>query len=158
MELEKYCCEHGFIFHKGRTTTGKITYWTFNQTNTDGHNCFSIKIYPETHQIKITNKTGYYKGCVLSINHLHDIFHTMQIKEVDITNPQQVKETKKQYMKLRMKITQKVANQIKEHFGFRYEKCVDLAMRGKWWSIQSYSKIALLDIPTTAKEIIEDIE
>ncbi len=61
-------------------------------------------------------------------------------------------------MKLRMKITQKVANQIKEHFGFRYEKCVDLAMRGKWWSIQSYSKIALLDIPTTAKEIIQDIE
>lgn len=60
---------------------------------------------------------------------------------------------------MKNKIAEEIAKRIEEHYGFRWEKCINLAMSGDWY-FKKYTSAELqaLDIEALTQQTFEDID
>lgn len=157
-ELEDFCHHHGFVFRKGNNGTYRRgTYWSFYKNNEKDDTAFSIEYYPE-HRVKISSRVGAIDVSVWNVSHLLQLLESMKIDVNEVQNKEQSRATSKYKMELRMKIANDLAHRIEEHYGFYYDKCVDMAMQGEWWNTKSLSALAMLHVPTLAPQIFKDID
>lgn len=79
-ELERFCEEHGFLFHAhGSGKWGSERYWTFYQVENNADTSFSIEYFPAQHRVKIRIGANRYEGQVESLAHLKELLAVMRI-------------------------------------------------------------------------------
>ena len=79
-ELERFCEEHGFLFHAhGSGKWGHERYWTFYQVENNADTRFSIEYFPALHRVKIRVGANRYEGQVESLTHLKELLAVMRI-------------------------------------------------------------------------------
>lgn len=79
-ELERFCEEHGFLFHAhGSGKWGRERYWTYYKVENNADTRFSIEYFPVQHRIKICMGANRYEGQVESLTHLMELLAVMRI-------------------------------------------------------------------------------
>ena len=79
-ELERFCEEHGFLFHAhGSGKWGSERYWTFYQVENNADTRFSIEYFPVQQRVKIRMGANRYEGQVESLTHLKELLAVMRI-------------------------------------------------------------------------------
>lgn len=79
-ELERFCEEHGFLFHAhGSGKWGRERYWTYYKVENNADTRFSIEYFPAQHRVKIRAGANRYEGQVESLSHLKELLAVMRI-------------------------------------------------------------------------------
>lgn len=84
-DMEIFCKERGFLFHKnGSGTFGQNRYWTFYKVENNDSTVFSIEYFPVRSMIKIKKGGSCYHGTVESVDHMIQLLTAMRIKEHEL--------------------------------------------------------------------------
>lgn len=80
-EIETFCQEHGFLFHKhGSGTFGADRYWTLYKVENNDRTVFSIEYFPVRSMLKIRKEGSSYQGTVESLAHMMELLKSMRIE------------------------------------------------------------------------------
>ena len=80
-EIENFCEERGFLFHKhGSGTFGADRYWTYCKVEDNNRTLFSIEYFPVVGMLKVKSPSGIYQGVPKSLSHMKDILSVMCVE------------------------------------------------------------------------------
>lgn len=150
-EMDLYCERSGFEFHSnGRGKWGANPYWSFGN---------QVEYNPVTNQCKITASLGQYIGMIESVWHFRALLAAMQIEPDSINNAELGTKNRKEKAARKMELAKRIAKRIMIRYGFRWEKALNMAMHGQWWS--EVTRLSLLTnriVDEAARQVMDDIE
>ena len=80
-DIEFFCKEKGFLFHKhGSGTFGADRYWTFYKVENNDRTLFSIEYFPVRNVLKICTESHCFKGSPESLLHLKELLVAMRVQ------------------------------------------------------------------------------
>ena len=79
-EIECFCEEQGFLFHKhGSGTFGADRYWTYQRVENNSRVVFTIEYFPVRNMLKIRTEHCRFEGTPESLQHLKDLLVVMRV-------------------------------------------------------------------------------
>lgn len=85
IDIEGYCRDNGFLFHRnGSGTWGGDRYWTYYKVENNDKTVFSIEYFPVRNFIKISQDNNKFQGTPDSLEHLMELLSAMRINMEDI--------------------------------------------------------------------------
>lgn len=79
-EIETFCQEHGFLFHKnGSGTFGADRYWTFTKVENNTRTVFFIAYYPVRNCLKVRTDAHTYQGVPESLAHMQELLTALRV-------------------------------------------------------------------------------
>ena len=79
-EIECFCEEQGFLFHKhGSGTFGADRYWTYQRVENNSRVVFTIEYFPVRNMLKIRTEHCRFEGAPESLQHLKDLLVVMRV-------------------------------------------------------------------------------
>lgn len=150
-EMDRYCEQTGFKFHRnGRGKWGANPYWSFGNL---------VEYHPATDRCRITAPRGQYTGTVESVKHFRALLAAMQIEPDSIHDAESAAKIRKEKVTRKMELANRIAKRIMIRYGFRWEKALNMAMQGRWYSeVKRLSQMTNRIVDVAARQVMDDIE
>lgn len=148
-DIEVFLEKQGFEFH-ACIALNHCPYisWSFG----------NISYSPTTKALRAKGKYKF-AGTVDSLKQFKEVLEILEINISNYYNKARAKENAKFKMERKIIIANKVADKIQERFGFRREKCLNMAMSGSWWQrVNRTSQLRNDLVNAYAEDVISDIE
>lgn len=158
--IEAFCERRGFTFHAhGRGKWGAFPYYTFERAEAETQRAFKIVHLPHTNTTTIESAQGTFRGTVETVDVLRQLLEAMGIGFDAVDDRAVAHDNAVFKMERKLELAKRIAARIQQVYGFRTEKCVDMAMRGDWWAETCHiSQLSNRQVDDFAAQVLADIK
>lgn len=158
--MEGLCESRGFTFHMhGSGKWGAFPFYTFERTNDETAQWFKIAHFPHSGVTTIESPHGTFRGVAETTDIFRQLLEAMGISFDAVDDRAVAHDNAVFKMERKMELANRIAARIQQVYGFRTEKCVDIAMKGEWWAKTKYiSQLSNRQVDAFADQILADIK
>lgn len=158
--MEGFCERRGFTFHaRGSGKWGAFPYYSFERPDDETQRAFKIAYFPHSATTTIESPRGTFRGTVETVDVLRLLLDAMGISFDAVDDRAVAHDNAVFKLERRMALANRIAARIHQVYGFRREKCVDMAMKGDWWvETRHISQLSNRQVDAFAAQVLDDIK